>query len=61
MFNISDVTQSSDHAELSSVSQLIKGKSGNLQKLLKYFNEITTFVFNALLSVAASSVIFVLY
>ena len=37
-----------DQENSSSISQLIKGKSSNLQKLLKYFNEATTSVSNVL-------------
>ena len=40
---------------------LIKGKSRNLQKLLKYFNRATTSVFDLLLSSRIFPVIFVLY
>ena len=38
VFDISDIMQSFDHNKSTSFSQLIKGKSGDLQKLLKYFN-----------------------
>ena len=38
VFDISDIMQSFDHNKSISFSQLIKGKSGDLQKLLKYFN-----------------------
>ena len=37
-----------DQENSSSISQLIKGKSSDLQKLLKYFNEATTSVPNVL-------------
>ena len=38
VFDISDIMQSFDHNKSTSFSQLIKGNSGDLQKLLKYFN-----------------------
>ena len=37
-----------DQEKSSSISQLIKGKSSDLQNLLKYFNEATTSVSNVL-------------
>ena len=61
LFNISDITQSSDHAKSSSISQLIKGQSRDLQKLFKYFNGATTFAFNTPLLAAVLPVIFVLH
>ena len=45
LLSSSDNTQHFDHDKLSSISQLIKDKSRDLQKLLKYFNGITTSVF----------------
>ena len=47
--NITDVIQLFDHDKSSSISQLIKGKQRNLQKLLKYLNGTTTFASNVLL------------
>ena len=44
------IIQFLDYGKSASVSQLAKGKSRNLQKLLKYFNGATTFVSNILLS-----------
>ena len=61
LFNISEITHSSYHDKSSSVLQLIKRKSGDLQKLLKHFNGTTTFVFNIRLLLASFFVIFVLY
>ena len=40
---------------------LIKSKSRDLQKLLKYFNEATISVSNVLLSAGALPIIYVLY
>ena len=60
LFNISEITHSSYHDKSSSVLQLIKRKSGDLQKLLKYFGT-TTFVFNIRLLLASFFVFFVLY
>ena len=57
---ISDIIQFLDHKISSSTSQLIKGKSRNLQKLLMDFNG-TTIVSNALLSSDTLPIIFVLY
>ena len=49
--NISDIVQFPDHGKSSFISQLIKDKSRrDFQKLLKFFNETTTSVFNVLLS-----------
>ena len=39
-------TQSFAHDKSSSTSQLIKGKLSDLQKLLRYLNEIVTSMFN---------------
>ena len=50
-----------DHGKSTSISQLIKGKWRNLQKLLKYFNETTTSTSNVLLSAGALHIILVLY
>ena len=40
VFDISDIIQFLDHDKSRSISQLIKNKSKDLQKLLKYFNEL---------------------
>ena len=45
----------------SSILQLIKGKSKDLQKLLKFFNEPTTSAFNIIKLIDISLIIFVLY
>ena len=37
VLDISEIMQSFDHDKSSSISQLIKGKSRNLQKLLRVF------------------------
>ena len=50
-----------DHDKSSSISQLIKVKLRNLQKLLKDFNGTTTFSFNAILSAGVLPIIFVKY
>ena len=42
VLDTSDITQYFDHDKSSSISWLIKGKSRDLQKLLKYFNGTTT-------------------
>ena len=60
LFNISGNKQSIDHAKSSSTSQLIKGKSRDLQNLLKYSNGPTTVMFNARLLTAVLSIIFAL-
>ena len=52
VLDVSDITQYLDHDKSSSISQLINGKSRDLQKLLKYFNGTTTSVSNVLLSFA---------
>ena len=49
VLDISDITQFFYHDKSSSIFQLLKGKSRDLQKLLKYFNGITTSAFNLLL------------
>ena len=43
LFNILNCTISSNRVKSSSISQRIKGKSRDIQQLLKYFNETTTF------------------
>ena len=57
---ISDM-QFFDHNKSSSISQLIKGKSRYLQKLLKYYNGTTTSVSNVLLLAGVLPIIFALY
>ena len=47
VFGISEIMQPSSKSK--SVSQLIKGKSRDFQKLLKYFNWTATFVSTVLL------------
>ena len=42
VLDISDITQYLDHDKSSSISQLIKGKFRDFQKLLKCFNGTTT-------------------
>ena len=42
VLHISDIMQFFDHFKSSSILQLIKSKSRNLQKLLKYFNGTST-------------------
>ena len=49
--NISEIIQSFVHDKLNSSSQLIKGKSRDAQKLLKYFNGTKTSVSNVLLCI----------
>ena len=61
VLDISDITQFFAHLKLSSISQLINGKSRDLQKLLKYFNGATTSASNILLLFSVLPIIFVLY
>ena len=61
LFDISDVIQFPYHDKLNVILQLIKNKSKDLQKLLKYFNLTTTFVSDVLFSSCVLSIIFVLY
>ena len=61
LFNILEITQFLDKDKWSSISQLIKGKSRDLQKLLKYFNGTATSVSNVLLLVGVLSISSVLY
>ena len=61
ILDISDTTQYFDHDKSSSISQLIKGESRDLQKLLKYFNGTTTSASDILLSFGVLLIIFVLY
>ena len=58
---ISDIIHSFDHQKSSSVSQLINGKSRDLQILIKYFNGKTTSASNILLSSGVFPTNFVLY
>ena len=50
-----------DHDKSSSVSDLVNGKSRNLQKMLKYSNWTTTSAFNVLLSFGEPPINFDLY
>ena len=50
VLNISDITQFFDHVRSSSTLQLIKGKSRDLQELLKDVNQTKASAFNLLLS-----------
>ena len=56
--DILDIIQFFDHDRSSSISQLISSKLRDLHKLIKYFNETTTSVFNKLLSAGAFPIIF---
>ena len=59
--DIPDITHSLDHDKSSSISQLMTGKSRDLQKLLKYFKGTATSAFNILLSSGVLPLNFVLY
>ena len=61
VLDVSEITQSFNYDKSSSISQLIKSKSRNLQKLLKYFHGKTTSVSNVLLPASVLPVILVLY
>ena len=61
VLDISEIIHSFEYYESSSISQLIKGKSRNLQKLLKYFNGTTGSVSNVLLLLGMPPIIFILY
>ena len=61
VIDISDIMQSFDHDKSSYVSQLINGKSRDLQKLLKYFTGLTTSVSNKLFLFGVLPINFVLY
>ena len=61
VFDISGIMQYLGHDKWSSISQLIKDRLRDLQKLLKYFNETTTSASNIFLSFGVLRVIFVLY
>ena len=59
--DISDIAQFFAQFFASSISQLIKGKLRDFQKLLKYFNGTTTSVFNLWLLFGMHPINFVLY
>ena len=61
VLDLSDITQSFNHDESSSISQLIKGKSRHLQKLLKYHKETLNFMFIILSLAGVLPIIFDLY
>ena len=61
VLDLSDIKQSFSHDESSSISQLIKGKSRDLQQLLKYHQETLTFVFIILSLAGVLPIIFDLY
>ena len=61
IIDIEDIIHCFDHEKSSYISQLIHGKSRNLQQLLKYFNETINSVSDLLLSVGVLPIIFVLY
>ena len=54
VIDISDIIHSFDHDQLSSISQIIKGKLINLQNSLINFKGTTTCISNALLSFGCS-------
>ena len=61
VLDILDVTQLLDHYKARSTSQLIRGKSKDLQALLRYFIRATTSIFLMLLSFVKLPFIFALY
>ena len=61
VLDVSEITQSFNYDKSSSISQLIKSKSRNLQKLLKYFNGTATSVSNVLLPAGVLPAILLLY
>ena len=61
VIDISVIILPFDHSRTSSASQLINGKSKDLQKLLKYFNGTTTSASNILLLFDVLPISFVLY
>ena len=61
VLDISNVTQLLDHYKARSTSQLIRGKSKDLQALLRYFIRATTSIFLMLLSFVKLPFIFALY
>ena len=61
VLNISEIIHLSDHDKSSSISQLLNGKSRDLQKRPKYFNGITTSTSNILLLHGVPTISFVLY
>ena len=60
VLDISEIIQFIDHNKSSSILQLIKWKSRDLQKLLRYFDKTTTSVSNLSKIVDVFLVIFVL-
>ena len=61
VFDISDITQFFVNLKPSPISQLIHGKSRNLQKLLKYFNGTTTSASNILSLFGVFPIIYIRY
>ena len=61
VIDISDIMRSFYQYKLSSISQFIKDKSRDLQKLLENFNRSTISVVNVLLPAGVLLIIFVLY
>ena len=61
VLDISDIINYLDHDKSRAISQLVKGKSRDLRKLLKYFNGTTNSAFNILLSFRVLPILFVLY
>ena len=59
--DISEISQFYGQGKSSSISQLIKAKSRNLQKLLIYVNGTTTSLSNLLFLFGEPPIIFVLY
>ena len=58
VIDISDIIHSFAHDKSSSISQLINGKSRDLQKILNYFSETTASMSNELLSFDVLHIIF---
>ena len=61
VFDVSDIIKYLDHGKSRSISQLIKDKLRDFQKLLRYFNGTTISTSNILLSSRVLQIIFVLY
>ena len=61
LFSIPSDKISLDHDKSCSISQLIKGKLRDLQKLLKYFNGAKTSLSNALLLIGTHPILFFFY
>ena len=59
VLDILDNMQCFNHNKLSSISQIIKGKSRDQQKLLKYFNGITFSACNVFLSAGEIPITFI--